>query len=91
MVLAIALPAARVDRTIASTIHRLILKSYGQGVGVLCPLGVGQGFCVGVTVDVPVDVGDGPAVADGVAVATTSVKNAARSTETVQGGTPAGP
>ena len=75
-----------------------MLTSHGHGVGVLLGLGVGQGLGSGVGFGVPVDVtvagtvaeafavGDEvvPAVADEI----TRVKKAARSTVTLQGGTP---
>jgi hypothetical protein len=79
-------------------------KPYGQGVGVFLRfigvghgvgVGVGDGVAVGVSVEVAVPVtvvvGDPPAITDPVGEAITSVKKAARSTVTSQGGTPCGP
>lgn len=75
----------------------------GQGVGVFFDLGVGQtvGLTVGSTVGKGDAEGDAVAVFDGLAVgegadvaegeAITRVKKAALSSETVHGGTPAGP
>lgn len=80
-----------------------IAEAHGHGVGVLKGLGVGHilgsgvgstlgdGVTVGLPVTVPVAVGDAPAVPVDVGEAMTSVKNAARSTVTVHGGTPCGP
>lgn len=80
-----------------------IAEVYGHGVGVLKGLGdghglgsgvgstLGDGVTVGVPVTVPVAVGDAPAVPADVGEAMMSVKNAARSTVTVHGGTPCGP
>lgn len=82
-----------------------IAEAHGHGVGVLKGLTVGHGLgsgvgstlgdgvTVGLPVTVPVApaVGDAPAVPTDVGEATMSVKNAARSTVTVHGGTPCGP
>lgn len=89
----------------ASAFSDKIVEAHGHGVGVLKGLGdghglgsgvgstVGDGVTVGVSVTVPVEpaVGDAPGVPPAVGEAMMSVKNAARSTVTVHGGTPCGP